>query len=75
MKYARATLKISLLMRCRERRVSGDRKLARRFDRGRAAAEIEQQILYGSCGHTSWALKVTKPGGTRLLGNGNARCS
>ena len=36
-----------LLMRRRECHIPGDRKLARLFDRGRAAAEIEQQILYG----------------------------
>jgi hypothetical protein len=34
-------------MRRRERHVSGDRKLTRRFDRRCAAAEIEQQIVYG----------------------------
>ena len=34
-------------MRRRECHVPGDRKLARRFDRGCAAAEIEQQIVYG----------------------------
>jgi hypothetical protein len=34
-------------MRRRERHVPGDRNLARRFDRGGAAAEIEQQIVYG----------------------------
>jgi hypothetical protein len=33
-------------MRCRKRHVAGDRKLARRFGRGCAAAEIEQQIIY-----------------------------
>src|SRR6516162_3946515 len=34
-------------MRRRECHVPGDRKLARRFDRGGAAAEIKQQIVYG----------------------------
>ena len=34
-------------MRRGERHVPGDRKLARRFDRGCAAAEIKQQIFYG----------------------------
>ena len=33
-------------MRLSERHVPGDRKLVRRFDRGCAAAEIEQQIVY-----------------------------
>ena len=33
-------------MRRRERHIPGDRKLTRRFDRGCAAAEIEQQIVY-----------------------------
>jgi hypothetical protein len=36
-----------LLMRRRERHVPCDRKLTRRFDCGCAAAEIEQQIVYG----------------------------
>ena len=36
-----------LLMRRGERHVAGDRKLTRRFDRGCAAAEIKQQIIYG----------------------------
>src|SRR5262249_42668885 len=35
----------------RELGVGGDRKLARLFDRGRAATEIEEQILYGSRWH------------------------
>ena len=36
-----------LLVRRRERHIPGNRNLTRRFDRGGAAAEIEQQIVYG----------------------------
>jgi hypothetical protein len=51
-----------LLVRCREFGVRGDRKLARLFDRGRAAAEIEQQVLYGNRWHK---LPVVGGGETR----------